>query len=257
MSNVEKMFGLRDQTALVTGSSQGIGLALARGFAQAGAAVILNGRSQDKLDKAAKTLIDEGLTVTSAAFDVTDHDAVRYAINDIEDNGTAITILANNAGIQHRSPLEDFAEKDWNRVIDTNLNSVFHVGQAVAKHMIKRKSGKIINTCSLMSELGRASVTPYAASKGGVQMLTRGMCCEWAKYGMQINGIAPGYFKTELTSALVEDAEFTAWLEQRTPAERWGDVEELVGTAVFLAGPSAGFVNGQVIFVDGGITAGI
>lgn len=257
MSNVEKMFGLKGQTALVTGSSQGIGFAMARGFAQAGAAVILNGRSQDKLDKAAETLADENLAVTTAAFDVTDHEAVRYAINDLEEEGTAITILANNAGIQHRSPLEDFPEKDWNRVIDTNLNSVFHVGQAVARHMIKRKSGKIINTCSLMSELGRASVTPYAASKGGVQMLTRGMCCEWAQHGIQINGIAPGYFKTELTSALVEDADFTSWLEQRTPAHRWGDVEELVGTAVFLAGPSSGFVNGQVVFVDGGITASI
>ncbi len=257
MSNVETMFGLKGQTALVTGSSQGIGYALAKGFAQAGAAVIINGRSQDKLDKAAQTLADEGLEVTTLAFDVTDHEAVRYAIDDLEESGTPITILANNAGIQHRSALEDFAESDWNRVIDTNLNSVFHVGQAVARHMIKRKSGKIINTCSLMSELGRASVTPYAASKGGVQMLTRGMCCEWARHGMQINGIAPGYFKTELTSALVEDADFSSWLEHRTPAQRWGDVEELVGTAVFLASPSAGFVNGQVIFVDGGITASL
>lgn len=257
MSNVETLFGLSGQTALVTGSSQGIGYAIARGFAQAGASVIINGRSQDRLDDAQSKLKAEGLEVSTSAFDVTDFEAVRYAINDLEDEGTAITILANNAGIQHRSPLEDFPEKDWTRVIDTNLNSVFNVGQAVARHMIKRKSGKIINTCSLMSELGRASVTPYAASKGGVQMLTRGMCCEWAKHGMQINGIAPGYFKTELTSALVQDADFTSWLEQRTPAERWGDVEELVGTAVYLASPAANFVNGQVIFVDGGITASI
>jgi len=257
MSNVETLFGLSGQTALVTGSSQGIGYALARGFAQAGAAVIINGRSQERLDDAQAKLKAEGLEVTTAAFDVTDYEAAQYAINHIEDEGTAITILANNAGIQHRSALEDFPEKDWTRVIDTNLNSVFNVGQAVARHMIKRKSGKIINTCSLMSELGRASVTPYAASKGGVQMLTRGMCCEWAKHGMQINGIAPGYFKTELTSALVQDADFTSWLEQRTPAERWGDVDELVGTAVYLASPAANFVNGQVIFVDGGITASI
>jgi len=191
MSNVETLFGLSGQTALVTGSSQGIGYAIARGFAQAGASVIINGRSQDRLDDAQSKLKAEGLEVSTSAFDVTDFEAVRYAINDLEDEGTAITILANNAGIQHRSPLEDFPEKDWTRVIDTNLNSVFNVGQAVARHMIKRKSGKIINTCSLMSELGRASVTPYAASKGGVQMLTRGMCCEWAKHGMQINGIAP------------------------------------------------------------------
>ena len=249
------LFDLTGRIALVTGSSQGIGLALARALASAGAAVVLNGRDSAKLDAAASTLAGEGFTVHAALFDVTDAAAVREAVAKIEREIGPIGILVNNAGIQRRMPLEDFPEEIWREVMRTNLDSVFYVGQAVARHMLPRRQGKIINICSVQSELGRPSIAPYAASKGAVKMLTKGMCAEWARHNIQVNGLAPGYFVTPLNKALVEDAAFSEWLCKRTPAGRWGDVAELGGAAIFLASPAADFISGQILYVDGGLTS--
>ncbi len=252
-----EMFDLSGARALVTGSGQGIGFALARGLASAGAEVILNGRNQDKLTAAAKTLRAEGAVVHELGFDVTDVEQVTAAIDGFEANTGPIDILVNNAGMQFRSALEEFPIKEFDELMRLNINSVFYVGQAVAKHMIKRGRGKIVNIGSVQSALARPSIAPYTASKGAVSNLTKGMATDWAKYGLQINGLAPGYFKTELTSALVADKEFTAWLSNRTPAGRWGDVEELVGACTFLSSKAASFVNGHILYVDGGITASL
>jgi gluconate 5-dehydrogenase len=249
-----ELFSLHGKRALVTGSGQGIGYALASGLARAGASVVLNGRDEAKLKRAATALEQSGVTVELAAFDVTDRTAVLDGIAVIEACGP-IDILVNNAGIQRRGTLEDFPTETWHELMRTNLDSVFFVGQAVAKHMIPRGRGKIINVCSVQSELGRPSIAPYAASKGGVKMLTKGMCADWARHGLQINGLGPGYFDTELTRALVSDPEFTSWLCKRTPAGRWGRVEELAGAAIFLASAASDFVNGQVLYVDGGMTS--
>ncbi|PKP62516.1 MAG: gluconate 5-dehydrogenase [Alphaproteobacteria bacterium HGW-Alphaproteobacteria-8] len=249
------LFDLTGKIALVTGSGQGIGLALARGLAAAGASVVLNGRGVEKLDRAAHTLRGEGATVHALPFDCTDHAATRAAVDGFEDATGAIDILVNNAGMQHRTPLEDFEPEAFERLMRTNVSSVFNVGQAVARHMIARKAGKIVNICSVQTALARPGIAPYTASKGAVANLTKGMCADWAKHGIQINGLAPGYFKTELTEALVKDEAFTAWLSGRTPAGRWGDVGELVGACVFLASPGSSFVNGHILFVDGGMSA--
>jgi gluconate 5-dehydrogenase len=249
------LFDLSGRRALVTGSSQGIGLALAWALAGAGAAIVLNGRDETKLVRAASALREAGFTADVAVFDVTDRMAVTSVIDQIEAEMGAIDVLVNNAGIQRRAPLQDFAEDTWHEVVHTNLDSVFFVGQAVARHMIGRKRGKIINVCSVQSELGRATIAPYAATKGAVKMLTKGMCADWARHGLQINGLGPGYFETDLTRALVDDPAFTAWLCDRTPAGRWGQVAELGGTAIFLASAASDFVNGQVIYVDGGLTS--
>jgi gluconate 5-dehydrogenase len=256
-SNRKNIFDLTGSLALITGSSQGIGFALAKGLAEAGAAVVLNGRDGDKLERAAGELRKEGLTIDTAVFDVTDRDAIESSICKIESEIGAIDILVNNVGIQHRAPLEDFPADAWERLIQTNLSSVFHVSQAVAKQMIPRMRGKIINISSVQSLLGRSTIAPYAATKGGVAMLTKGMCVDWAKYGIQINCIAPGYFATEMNRALVENKEFSDWLCRRTPAGRWGDVDELCGAAVFLASKASTFVNGQIICVDGGLTSSV
>ncbi len=249
------LFDLRGRRALITGSSQGIGLALARALGSAGAAVVLNGRDTGKLAAAAAALRGEGVRVETAAFDVTDPTAVATAVERLEDGPGGLDVLVNNAGIQRRAPLEDFPEATWHELMRTNLDSVFYVAQAVGRRMIARGRGKIINICSVQSELGRPGITPYAASKGAVKMLTKGMCAEWARHGLQINGIGPGYFATELTQALVADSEFSAWLCRRTPAGRWGRVEELAGVAIFLASAASDFVNGQIIYVDGGMTS--
>ncbi|MEI3853851.1 MULTISPECIES: SDR family oxidoreductase [unclassified Ensifer] len=251
------LFDLNGRRALVTGSSQGIGLALARGLAAHGAALVLNGRDRSKLEAAAAALKDAGDTVDVAAFDVTDADAVKRGVDQIEQDIGAIDILVNNAGMQFRAPLEDFPAERWEQLLKTNVSSVFYVGQAVARHMIGRGAGKIINIASVQSELARPSIAPYTATKGAVRNLTRGMCTDWAKYGLQVNAIAPGYFKTPLNQALVDSAEFSSWLEKRTPAARWGDVEELVGAAVFLASNASSFVNGHTLYVDGGITTSL
>jgi gluconate 5-dehydrogenase len=248
-------FSLEGRTALVTGSSQGIGFSLARGLAAAGARVILNGRDGAKLAAAAATLTAEGHRVDAVPFDVTDGPEVRETIDRIEREIGPIDILVNNAGIQRRAPLQDFAEETWSELMRTNLDSVFLVGQAVARHMIERRRGKIINICSVQSALARPNIAPYAASKGALAMLTKGMCTDWAPFGLQVNGLAPGYFETELTRPLVDDETFSAWLKGRTPARRWGKVEELNGAAVFLASSAADFVNGHILYVDGGITS--
>jgi len=249
------LFDLTGRIAFITGSSRGIGLTLARGLGQAGAHVMLNARSADALDAAVAELRADGLTAHGRVFDVTDAPAVEAAIADIEATVGPIDILVNNAGIQHRSPLQDFPVEAWHRVLDTNLTSVFLVGQAVAKRMIPRGRGKIINICSLTSDLGRQTIAPYAASKGGVKMLTRGMCADWARYNIQVNGLAPGYIVTAMNQALIDDQAFDSWVRARTPAGRWGETEELVGTAVFLASAASDFVNGQVLIVDGGLAA--
>ncbi|WP_419730745.1 SDR family oxidoreductase [Lichenicola sp.] len=248
-------FDLTGRLALVTGSSQGIGFGIAGGLAAAGARVVLNGRNEARLAEAAARI---GETAFSPAgglgvFDVTDADAVEAGIARIEREAGPIDILVNNAGIQRRMTLEEFPVETWHEVMRTNLDSVFFVGQAVAKRMIPRGHGKIINIASLQSEAARPTIAPYTASKGAVKMLTRGMCADWARHGLQINAIGPGYFETELNRPLREDPVFDAWLCRRTPAGRWGRVEELNGAAVFLASAASDFVNGQVIYVDGGV----
>jgi gluconate 5-dehydrogenase len=248
------LFDLTGKRALVTGSSQGIGMALARGMAAAGAEIVMNGRDSAKLDTAAQSLRDEGFTIHSLAFDATDHNAVRAAVDAFEAEIGPIDILVNNAGMQHRGPLEDFPAEAFERLLQTNIASVFHVGQAVARHMIKRGAGKIINISSVQSALARPSIAPYTATKGAVTNLTKGMATDWAKYGLQCNAIAPGYFNTPPNKALVDDPAFSEWLAKRTPAGRWGNVGELVGACIFLASEASSFVNGTVIFVDGGIT---
>ncbi|WP_425083432.1 SDR family oxidoreductase [Ruegeria profundi] len=252
-----EMFNLEGTRALVTGSSQGIGFALARGLAAAGAQVVLNGRDTAKLAAAASELSETGASVRELSFDATDHEGVRSAVDNFEENVGPIDILINNAGMQHRTELQDFPADAFERLLQTNIASVFHVGQAVARHMIERKSGKIINIASVQSALARPGIAPYTATKGAVTNLTKGMATDWAKYGLNCNAIAPGYFDTPLNAALVADPEFSAWLEKRTPAGRWGNVEELVGAAVFLASPASSFVNGHTLYVDGGITASL
>ncbi|KQS88719.1 MULTISPECIES: SDR family oxidoreductase [unclassified Rhizobium] len=248
------LFDLNGRRALVTGSSQGIGYALAEGLAAHGAEIVLNGRSADKVAAAVETLCKAGYNAHAAVFDVTDRHSVVDGVARIEAEIGAIDILINNAGMQFRTPLEDFPAEKWELLLTTNISSVFYVGQAVAKHMIARGEGKIINIASVQSELARPGIAPYTATKGAVKNLTRGMCADWARHGLQVNAIAPGYFKTPLNQALVDSADFSGWLEKRTPAGRWGNVEELVGSAVFLAGKASSFVNGHTLYVDGGIT---
>jgi len=252
-----EMFDLTGKRALITGSSQGIGFALARGLAGAGAEIILNGRDQSKLDTAAEILQGDGAKVYSLTFDVTDHEAVRAAVDGFETKVGSIDILINNAGMQHRTELHNFPADAFERLLQTNVASVFHVGQAVARHMIDRKQGKIINIASVQTALARPGIAPYTATKGAVGNLTKGMATDWAQYGINCNAIAPGYFDTPLNAALVADDEFSAWLAKRTPAGRWGEVQELVGAAVFLASAAATFVNGHTLYVDGGITASL
>ena len=248
-------FSLQNHRALITGSSGGIGLALARALGQAGATVVLNGRDSGRLQNAQAALVADGLSVELAAFDVTDSDAVRAGVADIEQRLGAIDILVNNAGMQIRNPLHEFADDDWHRLMRTNLDSVFYVSKAVGTGMIARGRGKIINICSVQSELGRPGIAPYTASKGAIKMLTKGMAIDWGPLGINVNGLGPGYFKTELTTKLVDDPVFTTWLVGRTPSRRWGEVEELGGAAVFLASDASRFVNGHILYVDGGVTA--
>ena len=251
------LFDLTGKTALITGSSQGIGFALAKGLAAAGASIVLNGRDVEKLAAAANILRDQGVNASILAFDATEHANVRSAIDGYEAGSGPIDILVNNAGMQHRAALEDFPADAFERLLQTNIASVFHVGQAVARHMIAREAGKIINVASVQTAMARPGIAPYTATKGAVGNLTKGMATDWAKYGLQCNALAPGYFDTPLNAALVADATFSAWLEKRTPAGRWGKVEELVGACVFLASPAASFVNGHILYVDGGITASL
>jgi gluconate 5-dehydrogenase len=251
------LFDLTGRTALVTGSSQGLGYAMARGLAQAGAALVLNGRDEKKLAGAVDALRAEGFKVGAAAFDVTNGAASAAAVARVEEEFGGIDILVNNAGIQRRAPLAEMTEAQWREVLDTNLTSAFLVARAVAPRMIARGRGKIINICSVMSEVSRPTIANYAAAKGGLKMLTRAMAVEWARHGLQANAIAPGYFVTPLNKALVENVEFNRWICGRTPAGRWGQPHELAGAAVFLASGASDFVNGQVLYVDGGLLAAL
>jgi len=252
-----ELFNLQGRRALVSGSSttRGIGYTIARGLAAAGASVVLNARGEERLGAAVEQLRAEGFDAHGAAFDVTDNAAVEAAVERIESTIGGIDILVNNAGMQLRKPVAEWSPEDWHRVIDTDLTSAWFMSRAFGLRMVARGEGKIINICSIQSELGRTSIVPYTAAKGGLRMMTRGLCAEWAPSGLQVNGIAPGYFDTELTSALVADPTFSAWVEARTPAGRWGNTDELVGAAVFLASRASSFVNGQLLFVDGGMAA--
>ncbi|MFF7355479.1 SDR family oxidoreductase [Streptomyces filipinensis] len=246
------LFDISGRTALVTGAGRGIGHALARGLAEAGCTVVLNGRDAGRLARAAAGL--PGVTHT-AVFDVTDGASVAAGIADVEERVGPLDILVNNAGVQLRAPLLEFKDSDWHRVLDTNLTGAFLVGREAARRMTARGHGKIVNICSLQSEVVRPGIAPYAAAKGALKMLTKGMCGDWGPYGVQVNGLGPGYIETELTRSLVADEEFSAWVRGRTPAGRWGRTEDLVGGLLFLASPAADFVNGQILYVDGGMTS--
>jgi gluconate 5-dehydrogenase len=240
-------FDLSGRSALVTGSTRGLGLALARALAEAGARVSVNGRSAEAAAEVAVSI--DG--ATAAPFDVTDESAVAAGVAAIG----PVDVLVNNAGMTLRKPLVDLSLEEWRGVIDTNLTSAFLVARAVAPGMIERGAGKIVNVCSVMSELARETIAPYTAAKGGLKMLTRAMCSEWARQGIQANAIAPGYFATELTEPLRADAAFDAWLRRRVPAGRWGMPDELAGAVVFFASSASDYVNGQILYVDGGLTA--
>jgi gluconate 5-dehydrogenase len=251
---IQDMFNLEGKITLITGSGRGIGYTLAEGLGMAGSTIILNDIDDDRLTKSVKNLKEKKINVYGSVFDVTDEDNVHQQITHIVQDIGPIDILINNAGITIRGPLEDFLLEDWKRIIDINLTGAFITSKSVVRGMIKRKQGKIINICSVQSKLARPTIAPYTASKGGIKLLTQGMATDWGKYNIQINGIAPGYFKTELTKKLYEDKEFDAWLCARTPANRWGDPVELVGSAIFLASKASDYVNGHVLFVDGGLT---
>ncbi|SEL84200.1 gluconate 5-dehydrogenase [Parapedobacter koreensis] len=250
----KQLFDLTHQNALITGSTQGIGLAIAKGLGHAGAKLLINGRNERNVHEVVTALQAEGLAAAGYPFDVTDEQQVRKAVADIESSIGAIHILVNNAGIIKRVPTEDLEEPDWNAVIQTNLTAPFLLSKHVGKFMINRKQGKIINICSLMSELGRDTVSAYAAAKGGLKMLTRNLATEWAPYNIQVNGIGPGYIATPINTAYrVPSNPLNRYIVSRTPAGRWGTPEDLVGAAIFLASAASDFVNGQLIYVDGGL----
>ena len=249
------LFDLAGRTALVTGSSRGLGRAMAEGLAQAGAAVVLNGADAGRLAEAAAAMRAAGHTVYEAGFDVTDEAAVTAAFAALDAQGVAVDILVNNAGIQFRRPMLELDTADWRRVIETNLTSAFVIGREAARRMVPRGRGKIVNIGSLTSALARATVAPYTVAKGGIKMLTQAMTAEWAAHGIQANAIGPGYMLTDMNQALVDDPAFNAWVVGRTPARRWGKPDELVGAAVFLSSSASDYVNGQIIYVDGGMIA--
>lgn len=251
------LFSVEDKIALVTGSTGALGSYFARGLAGYGATVILNGRKREKLDEKVRELSSLSDKVYGYPFDVTSSEEVNASIQKIEREIGPIDILVNNAGITIRAPLEEFKEEDWNRVIETNLTGPYLVARAVAPSMIHKRSGKIINIGSVQSEIGRLTIAPYTAAKGGLKNLTKGMAVDWGKYGIQVNGIGPGYFKTEMTRPLYEDSDFDAWLCNRTPSNRWGQPEELIGALIFLSSSASSYVNGHMLYVDGGLLASI
>lgn len=279
------LFDLTGRTALVTGSTRGLGRALATGLVRAGARVIVHGRDAGRAAAAAEEIAAavaaeragaaDGTTaadgtgvgaeatggagempeVLSAGFDVTDPAAVDTALTEIEAAHGTPDVLVNNAGIQRRAPIAEFADEDWDALLATNLSAAFYCARRVARGMIARGSGKIVQIGSVQSQLARPSIAAYSATKGGIAMFTKGLAADLAPHGIQVNTLAPGYFATELTKALVEDEEFSAWVARRTPDGHWGDVEDLVGPLVFLASDASRFVNGQTLHVDGGMTA--
>lgn len=250
---MSSLFDLSGRTALITGSVRGIGYSLAEGLAQAGARVIVNGRKQETVDEAVATLHTKGYQALGLTFDVSDEAAVVAAFTQLDSEGVEVDILVNNAGIQHRQPMVELDLKDWQRVIDTNLTSAFVMGREAAKRMIARgRGGKIINIGSLTSESARPTIAPYAAAKGGIKLLSKAMAAEWAKFNIQANTIGPGYILTDMNEALVNNPTFDAWVKSSNPAGRWGKPEELVGTAVYLSSDASNYVNGQIIYVDGG-----
>ncbi len=247
-------FDLTGRLALVTGSSTGLGYAIAQGLARAGARIVLNGRDSARLEAAAATLRADGAEVAIAAFDVADAAATTAAIDALLTARGPLDIVVNNAGVNQRQPLDAWSDSEWRSLLAVNLDGPFHVARAVLPGMKARRRGKMINVCSLASEIGRPNIVPYAASKGAVQMLTRALAVELAPFGIQVNGIAPGFFATAMNAALIADAEFDAWVRRRTPAGRWGDPQEVAGAAVFLASDAASYVTGHVLFVDGGFS---
>jgi gluconate 5-dehydrogenase len=251
----QKLFDLSGRTALVTGSSRGLGRAMAEGLADAGAALVINGADAERLGNTAAEMRAAGYTVHEARFDVTSEAEISAAFAALDAQGVAIDVLVNNAGIQFRRPMIELEAADWRRVIETNLTSAFIIGREAAKRMIPRKHGKIINIGSLTSDAARATIAPYTVAKGGIKMLTRAMTAEWAQHGIQANAIGPGYMLTDMNQALVDDPTFNAWVVGRTPSRRWGRPDELIGTAVFLASAASDYVNGQIIYVDGGMLA--
>lgn len=249
-------FDLSGRTALVTGSSRGIGRGLAQGLVEAGCTVVLNGHDGERLEAArAETAARTGKAVHAVAFDVTDPDAVESAVAAIEERVGPLDILVNNVGTQHRAALVEFTDQDWYRLFDTNVTSAFLVGRAVARRMVPRGTGKIVNIVSLQSEVARPGIAPYAATKGALKMLTKGMCADLAPAGIQVNAVGPGYIASDLTADLMADPEFDAWVRRRTPAGRWGVPADLVGPVLFLCSPAADFVTGQILYVDGGVLA--
>lgn len=250
-------FDLSGRNALITGGGSGLGFAIAKAVAAAGAGVILVGRDLNKLSRAHAELCTLGATADWAVCDLLDRESIAPLVERLEREVGPIDILFNNAGVQHRAPLIEFPAEGWDRIIATHLSSAFFLTQAVARNMISRSRGKIINTLSVMSELGRAMIVPYTTAKGGLKMLTRGLAVELGGYNIQVNGLAPGYFRTDMNQALMDDPKFDSWIKQRTPAKRWGEPDEIGGAAVFLASSASDFVTGQVIFVDGGLTASV
>ena len=250
-------FDLTGKVALVTGAYRGLGFAIAKGLAHAGATVVLNGRRPEALAAAAKAITDAGVNASTAVFDVTDAAAIKDGIDGIEASYGHLDIVVNNAGIQRRMPLVDFPKQDWDAIIATNLTAPFLVSQAALPAMIARRSGKIIHVASILSDVARPTVVPYIAAKGGVRQLTRGMAVELAPHNIQVNAIAPGYFATEMNRALIDDAEFDAWVKRRTPAGRWGRPDEIAGLAVFLSSSAADYITGQLITIDGGMSVSL
>ena len=256
MAGAQALFDLAGKTALITGSSRGLGLAIAEGLAQAGARIVLNGSDPIRLAATAAGLRAKGYAVEEAAFDVTDEAAVVAAFLRLDAAGIEVDILFNNAGIQLRGKIVDQSAENWRKVIETNLTSAFLVGREAARRMIARgRGGKVVNTGSLTSAVARATTAPYTAAKGGIKMLTQAMTAEWAEYDIQVNAIGPGYMLTEMTRPLADDPQFDGWVKSRTPSRRWGTPDDLIGTAVFLASPASAYVNGQIIYVDGGMLA--
>ncbi|MDC1135174.1 SDR family oxidoreductase [Alphaproteobacteria bacterium] len=252
---MQTLFDLTGKTALITGAWRGIGFALAGGLADAGANILINGRDEGKAARAVAALRESGYTASELVFDVADNEATIAAIDGYEASHGPIDIIINNAGIQHRSSLMEFDAAAFDRVLATNTQGVFHVSRAAVRHMAKRGQGKIINIASIMSKMARHHVSAYITSKAAVAGLTRAMTSEWAEQGINCNAIGPGYISTELTQSLFTDQAFSQWLTDNTPAGRWGEVQDLIGTAIYLAAPASDFVHGQIIYVDGGMTS--